>query len=163
MSDKPSDQPSALPQPHDGPAPAGTTPGRKSGFRSLVGYWAEVWADGYAEIVLDVAPQHLNSLGIVHGGVYAALLDAACGHAASWCGVPGNVRRCMTLSLDITYLAPARSGRLVAVGRRSAIDDQRVATLTAEVRGPAGDLHAIAQASFRYERGSERVEGVQRG
>lgn len=136
--------------------------GRTSGFRSLVGYGTRAWSEGYAEIVLDAAAEHLNSLGIVHGGVYAAMLDAACGHAATYCPEPGHVRRAVTVSLAITYLAPARAGLLVATGRLESIDKNRVATVTARVAGADGTIHAIAQASFRYERGSERAEGVPR-
>ena len=137
-------------------------PVKRSGFRTLVGYRAEVWRDGHAEIVLDVGPQHLNSLGIVHGGVYAAMLDSACGHAATWVSVPGNVRRCVTVSLATSFLASARSGRLRAIGRRHGVDARRNVTLSAKVMDEAGQVLAIAQATFRYERGSERVEGVPR-
>ena len=140
------------------PRPA--SPGRRSGFRTLVGYHAEVWRDGYAELVLDIGPQHLNSGGIVHGGVLATLLDAACGHAAAWVSVPGNVRRTVTISLNTNFLAPARSGRLRAIGRLLGIDARRIATLTAEVLDEAGDVIAICQASFRYERGSEQSAGT---
>ena len=135
------------------------TGGKRSGFRTLVGYRTLVWRDGYAEIVLDVGP--VEKSGIVHGGVYATLLDAACGHAATWVSVEGNIRRCVTLSLTTSFLATARSGPLVAVGRLEAIRD-RVGTLTAEVRDDAGTVFAVGQASFRYERGSERTEGVSR-
>jgi uncharacterized protein (TIGR00369 family) len=136
--------------------------GRPSGFRNLVGYRTSVWREGYAEMTLAIGPEHLNSLGIVHGGVHAALLDAACGHAATFASVPGNVRRSVTLSLSIAYLAPARNGSLKAIGKLEAIDANRMATVTAQVIGDDGTLHATAQAAFRYERGSERGEGVGR-
>jgi uncharacterized protein (TIGR00369 family) len=134
---------------------------RRSGFRTLVGYRTIAWTDGYAEIELVTGPEHLNSLGFVHGGVYATLLDAALGHAATWVSVQGNVRRSVTLSLTTTYLAPARSGRLVATARLRAIE-RRVGTLDGEVSDASGKLVAIGQASFRYERGSERTQGVPR-
>lgn len=133
----------------------------RSGFRTLVGYRTLVWRDGYAEIELSLGPQHLNTHGNVHGGVYATLLDAAFGHAASWTSVAGNVRNCVTLSLTTSFLSPVRSGTLIATARLDTIHD-RVATLTGEVRDGEGQLVAAGQASFRYARGSEHTEGVPR-
>ena len=133
-----------------------------SGFRTHVGYRTRAWRDGYAEVELRVGPEHLNSTAAVHGGVYATLLDAACGHAACFCTVPGNVRRCVTISLTTSFLEPAREGDVIcAVGRLLAVE-HRVAHVAGEVIDKAGRLLAIGQASFRYAPGSERPAGVAR-
>jgi uncharacterized protein (TIGR00369 family) len=138
-----------------------TPTGKPSGFRTLVGYRAIVWRENYAEIELALGPQHMNSLGITHGGVYVAMLDAAFGHAVTWCSVPGHVRNCVTLSLTTSFLAPATSGVIKAIGRLDGIAE-RIATTSGEVVDEAGQLLAVGQGSFRYFRGSERVEGVPR-
>jgi uncharacterized protein (TIGR00369 family) len=139
-----------------------TQSGKPSGFRTLIGYRAVVWRENYAEIDLALGDQHLNSLGIVHGAVYVAMLDAACGHAATWCSVPGHVRSCVTLSLTTSFLAPATRGVIKAIGRLEGVE-QLIATTSGEVVDEAGQVLAIGQGAFRYFRGSERLEGVPRG
>ncbi len=138
-----------------------TMSGKTSGFRSLVGYRAVVWREAYAEIELQLETRHMNSLGILHGGVYMTLLDAAFGHAVTWCSVPGNVRTCVTVSLNTSFLASAKSGTVKAIGHLHGIEG-RIGTASGEVRADAGQLLAVAQASFLYGPGSERIEGVPR-
>jgi uncharacterized protein (TIGR00369 family) len=134
---------------------------RRSGYRQLIGYRTKAWREGYGEVELVVGPQHLNSIGVVHGGVYAALLDVALGHAVAFCMVPGNFRFSTTVSLTTSFLKGARSGVLTAAGRVEGVTG-RLVTATGEVRDDAGGLCAVAQASFLYFPGSERPEGVPR-
>lgn len=151
-----------------GPAPTGAfmrdqsdTQRRRSGYRQLIGYRTKVWREGYGEIELVIGPQHLNSIGIVHGGIYTTLLDVALGHAASYCTVPGNFRFSTTMSLNTHFLKGVQDGVLTAVGRVEAVDG-RIVTATGEVRNDDGELCAVGQASFLYFPGSERSEGVPR-
>jgi uncharacterized protein (TIGR00369 family) len=132
---------------------------KRSGFRDHIGYRTKAWRDGYGEVELIIGPKHMNSVGIVHGGVYMSMLDVALGHAVSYCTVPGNFRFSTTVSLTTSFLKGAKSGVLTAVGRIDGIQG-RLATGTGEVRDEAGDLCAVAQASFLYFPGSERPEGV---
>jgi uncharacterized protein (TIGR00369 family) len=134
---------------------------RRSGYRQLIGYRTKAWREGYGEVELAIGPQHLNSVGLVHGGVYASLLDVALGHAVAFCTVPGNFRFSTTVSLSTSFLKGAKSGVLTAIGR---IDGAagRLVTGTGEVRDDAGNLCAVAQGSFLYFPGSERPEGVPR-
>jgi uncharacterized protein (TIGR00369 family) len=132
---------------------------KRSGFRDHIGYRTKAWRDGYGEVELIIGPKHMNSVGIVHGGVYMSMLDVALGHAVSYCTVPGNFRFSTTVSLTTSFLKGAKSGVLTAVGRIDGIQG-RLATGTGEVRDEAGDLCAVAQASFLYFPGSERHEGV---
>lgn len=130
-------------------------------FRALVGYRTQAWREGYGEIALDIRDDHMNSLGIVHGGVYAALLDAAFGQAACWCAVEGNVRSAVTVSLNTVFLATIRTGRLVGYGRVEHVEG-RMATLTGEIVADDGTLCATGQAAFLYMPGSEHRDGVPR-
>jgi uncharacterized protein (TIGR00369 family) len=103
----------------------------------------------------------MNSLGIVHGGVYASMLDGAFGHAANWCSVPGNVRSAVTISITTTFLKSATAGRLIAIARLEHVEG-RTATLSGEVVDEEGTVCAVGQASFLYLPGSEKLEGVPR-
>jgi uncharacterized protein (TIGR00369 family) len=129
------------------------------GFRRTVGYETKVWAERYAEITLTIDGRHDNSHGIVHGGIYATLLDAAFGHAVAFCGTPGRTRLAVTINLQITYMAPARTGVLTAIGRVLGVEG-RVASCSGEVYSDDGTLCARGQASFLYKPGSEQPDGV---
>ncbi len=134
---------------------------RRSGFRTLLGYTTRVWAENYGEVELVIGPQHMNSIGIVHGGVYATLLDAAFGHAVSYCAVPGNARYSTTVSLTTTFLKGAKEGVLRACAKVDGVDG-RLATCSGEIRDETGALLAVAQGSFLYFPGSENPEGQPR-
>ncbi len=135
--------------------------GHPAGFRELVGYRVTDWREGEAHIVLDVGDHHKNRMGIVHGGAYMTILDAAMGHAATWCSVPGNTRVCVTISMTTSFLAPAKAGLITAAGFLYGVED-RIATCRGEVRDLEGTLLMSAQGSFRYFPGSEHVTGLPR-
>ncbi len=70
---------------------------------------------GESEIRLDLRPHHLNPGGIAHGGVIAAVLDAAAGLAhRTEIGMGASH---LTIDLNVNYLKPARSSVLIARGR----------------------------------------------
>ena len=100
-------------------------------------------------------------MGIVHGGIYMTLLDAAMGHACAWCRVPGNVRTAVTVSLTTTFLAVAKGRALVGQARIVDIEG-RMATLTGEVVDDDGTICVTGQGSFMYLPGSEHVDGIPR-
>ena len=90
---------------------------KRSGYRQLIGYRTTAWREGYGELQLIIGPQHLNSVGSVHGGVYMSMLDVALGHAVAYCTVPGNFRFSSTVTLTTSFLKGARAGVLTAIGR----------------------------------------------
>ena len=70
---------------------------------------------GEAVITIRLERRHLQPFGVVHGGVFASLIDAA----AFW-AVFSQVdpkAGMTTVDLKINYLAPATSGLLVGRGR----------------------------------------------
>ena len=58
---------------------------------------------GYARVSMELGPQHLNFMGMVHGGVIFGLADVAFGAAANSFGL-----KAMALSVGIDYLAAPR-------------------------------------------------------
>lgn len=113
-------------------------------FIDLLGARIEVWRDGYAEIVLPVTPGLLNSGGILHGGVTAALMDSVCGLAGLFNREEGKQRVGSTLSLTLSYLEKGvganivgkgyvqREGRSVFFGRGEAWTDSGILIATAQ-------------------------------
>jgi len=109
------------------------------GFVGLIGpLLTRREGDAWAYAIRTEA-KHTNPAGIVHGGLLTALLD----HALSVIAWEANERRaCITVALDVHFLAAARPGDLVVargrVVRTSAslvfmqgsltVDDKEVAT-----------------------------------
>jgi len=72
---------------------------------------------GYASLEIDLAKKHLQPYGMVHGGVFASIIDAA----AFWSiyfGIEDPAAGMTTVDLKLNYLAPAMSGKLLVRGRQ---------------------------------------------
>lgn len=72
---------------------------------------------GYSTLEIELAQKHLQPFGVVHGGVFASIIDAA----AFWSvyfGVEDPEAGITTVDLKLNYLAPAVSGKLIASGRQ---------------------------------------------
>jgi len=134
-------------------------PEQPSGFQRMMGYRIADWRDGHAELIMPLRPHHLNRAGVVHGGVLVSLIDTACGFAGTWCPVPGNTRKAVTLSLTTSFLSQARHGTLRAVADIRG-GGRKIFTATAEILDEHGTLIAVGQGTFRYRSGSEAAEGV---
>lgn len=71
--------------------------------------------DGEAVVSLDVEPKHRNLMGTLHGGMISTLADTATGVAMGASLDDGMTWT--TTALNVTFLAPGRSGRVTATGR----------------------------------------------
>jgi uncharacterized protein (TIGR00369 family) len=71
--------------------------------------------EGGCRVELEVGEKHMQPYGMVHGGVYAALVDAA----AYWAVYTriDDAARMLTIDLKLNYLGAVSSGRLIAHGR----------------------------------------------
>lgn len=123
-----------------------------SGYARLLGYRLVRWEPDFAEVVLDLGPQHQNRGGVAHGGVLTTLIDTACGFAGCW-APPGQSRTAVTLSITTSFLAPARSGRLTTTGRRVG-GGRGIFFAVAEIRDAEGALIARGDGVFRYRNSS---------
>lgn len=82
---------------------------------ALVGFRCTAFEDGTARVEMEAGPRHHNPMGIVHGGIFCDLADAAMGIAVAATLEEGE--RFATLHLSATYLRAFKEGRLVATGR----------------------------------------------
>jgi uncharacterized protein (TIGR00369 family) len=110
-------------------------------FDALLGTRPVRVADGEAEMLLELRPEHCNRRGVAHGGVVSALLDTSLGAAVvstldaeEWCG---------TLDLSVQFRDPARHGPLTGHGR-VARRGRRVAFAEGEIRDARGRTVAVA-------------------
>ncbi len=72
---------------------------------------------GYSVLGIDLAQKHLQPFGMVHGGVFASIIDAA----AFWSvyfAIEDQNAGLTTVDLKLNFLAPAVSGKLIARGRQ---------------------------------------------
>jgi len=118
------------------PAPIATT----------LGMTLEEVEEGRVVFGLEPAEFHYNPIGSVHGGVYATLLDSACGCAVH-SALPAGARY-TSLDLSVKFLrglavgtGPVRcEGTLVHLGRSTALAEARLTDA-------AGRLYAHATSS----------------
>ncbi|QTA89815.1 PaaI family thioesterase [Desulfonema magnum] len=72
---------------------------------------------GYARIELDIEKKHTQLRGVVHGGVFATLIDTVAFWAAYY-EIEDPDAWMASVDLKLNYLAPAVSGKLIATGQR---------------------------------------------
>ena len=104
--------------------------------------------DGNAVFEMVVDEKHLRTLGIMHGGVTATLLDTALGFAAV--SVAPDDHYVVTVQLNINFIRPAwESERLLAAGeiRHSG---QRTAVARGDIHTADGTLMASGTATFLF-------------
>lgn len=72
-------------------------------------------ARGWVKVGFEGAPEFLNPAGFVQGGLLAAMLDDVMGPAALVM-THGRLYT-VTITMSLTYLAPARAGPLIGEGQ----------------------------------------------
>lgn len=101
------------------------------------------FSDGQAVIGLEVFPFHLNTQGIVHGGMLCSLVDMAAAVSVGTRLVPDYRPR--TVKMEIQYLAPGLPGRSIqAHGRVMSWEGQ----------------HVVAEAVIRDDKGTTLCRGT---
>lgn len=70
---------------------------------------------GYAHFVMPFQPELANSIGLLQGGMIAALADEAVAYAL-WSLVPAG-ELISTVELKVNFLAPVRQGPIAAKAR----------------------------------------------
>ncbi len=70
---------------------------------------------GRSVLEIDLEEKHLQPFGVVHGGVFSSIIDAAAFWAV-YTGLDENLGM-TTVDLKINFLAPAARGKLIATGR----------------------------------------------
>lgn len=124
-------------------------------YRALLGYRISEWSDGEAVMDLDMRSALHNTAGVMHGGAIASLIDAACGHAATWSDDPARPRFAVTLNLNISFTGQVIGGRVRAHAKIKG-GGRKIVFCVADVVDGNGNLVAFGEGTFRYRSGSER-------
>ncbi|SDC64725.1 uncharacterized domain 1-containing protein [Paenibacillus sp. UNCCL117] len=114
-------------------------------FWDYVGAELRTLAPERVEVTLHVQAHHLNTFGILHGGVSATLLDSAMGLVAMAARPRDTV---VTTNLHLHYVAPVKQGRL-NVTAEIVHSSRKLITTQGHVYDESGALCTFGTGTFR--------------
>lgn len=113
------------------------------GFAATLGIEPTEFSERRATFALTPGPEHLNPLGVVHGGILSTLLDSAMGCAVHTTLQAGETYT--TLELDVKFVRPVLAGQGLVMAEAAVIHAGRqTATAEARVLDADGRLYAHA-------------------
>ena len=123
---------------------------KAGGFNHCNGIVIIDWQESLASLQVDLTRDHLNPLGLVHGGLYASMLDVALAMSGSYRPAPEGLYPGLTLSLTTQYIAPLQleDGFALAKARRTG-GGKSVFFAEGEVLSPNGRVIASASGVFK--------------
>lgn len=106
--------------------------------------------NGRAELALDLAPRHLNSWSVAHGGVLMTLLDVAMAVAGR--SLDPAAGGGVTVEMKTNFLQPAHAGTRLVASAHAYHRSSSMAFCDGEVRDAEGRLIAKAMGTFKYRK-----------
>jgi uncharacterized protein (TIGR00369 family) len=83
-------------------------------YLEFLGFRLTEWKEGFARLEMPVRPEHRNTVGFLHGGVIASLLDIAGAVSGSYGTSDKFVS--VTVNLNCNYLSPLRAETVIVEG-----------------------------------------------
>ena len=120
---------------------------RPGTFNAVNGVRLTALCDGGAEGEVRLTAQHLNPLGIVHGGVYCTLMDHVAGAAACTRG-----SRCLTVDCETRFIGVPAGDKLCGHARAVRMG-RTIVVMRAWVTDSADTLCAEGTYTFRMKEG----------
>ena len=103
---------------------------------------------GRAVFEMTVDEPHLRTLGLMHGGVTATLLDTAMGYAAVTTAPERHY--VLTVQLNANYIRPAWQGETLRASGEVIHSGRQTAVARGEIRTSDGTLVAAGSGTFMY-------------
>ena len=119
------------------------------GLNGRLGFDLVEWREGFARVAVDLDDRHKNRQGGIHGGVTAALIDAATGFCGIYDPDPEKRRGNVTVSLTVNYTGRPRGTRLTCTAELLRAG-RRIYFASALVHDGTGNLIASAEAVYAY-------------
>ncbi len=110
--------------------------------------------DGFVRIGFDGKPEFCNPAGFIQGGILSAMLDDTMGPAA-FVRTQGGLYTA-TISMNVSYLAPARPGPIVGEGQVVQLG-KSIAFLEARLMDEAGATLAAATSVARLVESAKAI------
>ena len=104
--------------------------------------------NGRAVVALDLAPRHLNSWSVAHGGVLMTLLDVAMAVAGR--SLDPAAGGGVTVEMKTSFLQPANAGTRLIASAHAFHRTSTMAFCDGEVRDTGERLIAKAMGTFKY-------------
>ena len=101
--------------------------------------------NGDVEFTMKVEYRHTNVYGVVHGGIFATLLDTAMGFS---CFYSGDDRRVMTINMNVSFVGNCPEGVIIKTTGRPIHSGKRTMVTEGEIFDEYGKLLATAQGTF---------------
>lgn len=114
-------------------------------FDTMDIYFAAL-GDGSAELEVPVSKMHYNTGGVVHGGVFAGLMDAAMGMAVLTKNKTGVIT-----SMSTNYLKSAGKGDVLKAEAAVSLDGEIVCHCTCQIKNQRDELLATGQGTFQIQ------------
>lgn len=83
-------------------------------YLQFLGFKLTAWKEGFSRLEMPVRPEHRNTVGYLHGGVIASLLDIAGAVSGSF-GISQEFVS-VTINLNCNYMAPHQAETVIAEG-----------------------------------------------
>lgn len=120
------------------------------GFTERLRAWPVEVGEGRMVVRCDLDDGHANFVGLVHGGVTAALVDIAGGGAAMTLLKPGEYLLSTDLNLRFLNAAPIDAGHLMVESRAAYADPRKVvAEVTVALPDGRVVVHGTAAIAIR--------------
>jgi uncharacterized protein (TIGR00369 family) len=103
---------------------------------------------GRAVVALDLAPRHLNSWSVAHGGVLMTLLDLAM--AAAGRSLDPAAGAGVTVEMKTSFVQPANAGTRLIASAHAFHRSSTMAFCDGDVRDTAQRLIAKSMGTFKY-------------
>ena len=117
-----------------------------SPYFSLISMEIRNIGSGFSALEIELNKKHLQPYGFVHGGVFASIIDAACFWAV-YCNIEDTDTGITTVDLKLNFLAPAKSGKLIAKGRQIKLG-KTLGYADAEVTDEKGNILAHGSSTL---------------
>jgi uncharacterized protein (TIGR00369 family) len=148
-----------LPEPRPTrPSPDLYRASRRGGFHQEVGFrvLAEKSGRGFCTVSGKVERRHLNINGVVHGGVYATILDTAMGGSVVSLLVDDETTA--TTSLYVEFLRAAREGEVLTARGRVLRRGRHIAFAEGDLVGAGGERFSQAHGTWYIWSAAERAQ-----
>ena len=119
------------------------------GLNGRLGFRVVEWREGFARVEVDLDERHENRQGGLHGGVTAALVDAATGFCGIYDTDPAKRRGNVTVSLNVNFTGRPKGRRLICTSELLRAG-RRLYFASAQVHDDTGILVASAEAVYAY-------------
>jgi uncharacterized protein (TIGR00369 family) len=104
--------------------------------------------EGKSRFEMTVEDRHLRTLGILHGGVAAALLDTALGYAAGSMAREGFL--VLAVQLNVNFIRPAWKGETLIATGHVIHAGRQTAVATGEIRTTEDVLVGSGTGTYMY-------------